>query len=630
MLPGCSLHSFRGCSCAARMASEQPSVENPVSDPQPQPQLEEPQAEMVVPDHKPTMGIEDDPWGLGAQASDGKIKFVVTMKSAAIALVLVVLMLAVYPLLAGGDGGGEGQRPPTTPGTEVDPDLSCQLLPGGGAPPGKWNVEYFSTNHLDIPVVTLCELPNRPEIMNNGATAAVLAFYAAVDTKDLAGIAQATGAQYTASINGCASIGGVQGCSCNPVVSSCSGPDKWVDGQALDARQFAALVGAYPPRAGGTYVRDLTVDAGKDGSFVVLNQYSTGDGRGTAVHTVEGCPSACRVAQSTWINGALDPSDVAGETADATYISHFWEGGVGPAALDGQHDHFALRYSGEFQFDADVYQFWASSDDGSRLYVDDKLVLDRWGACCDIWHADPIALSAGSHSVVLEYSQGGGGAFLELGWQKFLGCPSSSPLLATYYPGDEIDESRQILGGCTSNIRSDWGRFGPVELVADMQLAALDHFSVRWDGSVTFIQDEYYVFSTFADDGSRLSLDGESIIDRWEQCCVAFSSQPIAISGTKHLRYEMHVRILSTSATSLLANYRSLHFQTCLWLTLLPGSRRLVALPTHFCPGQRRAPTTSLGWTARMSKQWRLQAVLTTLKWIEPAIQSTQARLTLS
>lgn len=528
------------------MASEQPSVENPVSEHAThvsQPQAEE---EIVVPEHKATMGIEDDPWGIGAQASEGKLKLVVTMKSAAIALAVVVLVLAIYPLMAGGDGGGQGGGQPAVgpggAGRSADP--SCQLLPGGGAPPGKWNVEYFSTSHLDLPVATLCELPNRPEVMDNGATAAVLAFYAAVDTKNLVGITRATVPQYTASINGCASIGGVHGCSCDPSASDCSGPDKWVNGQALDARQFSALVNAYPPRAGGTYVRDLTVDAGKDGSFVVLNQYSMADGSsGTAVHTVEGCPSACLVAQSSWINGALDPSEVAGETADATYISHFWEGGIGPAALDGQHDHFALRYSGEFQFNEDVYQFWASSDDGSRLYVDDQLVLDRWGACCDIWHADPIALSAGPHSVVMEYSQGGGGAFLELGWQKFLGCPSSSPLLATYYPGDEIDESRKVLGGCTANIRNDWGGFGPVELVVDMQLGALDHFSVRWDGDVTFIQDEHYIFSTFADDGSRLFLDGESIIDRWDQCCVAFSSQPITISSTKRLRYEMHVRL---------------------------------------------------------------------------------------
>jgi hypothetical protein len=51
--------------------------------------------------------------------------------------------------------------------------------------------------------------------------------------------------------------------------------------------------------------------------------------------------------------GSLDPMDVASETSDSKHISHHWGGnGVGgPEALGGQTTHFALRYSGRFQFD---------------------------------------------------------------------------------------------------------------------------------------------------------------------------------------------------------------------------------------------------------------------------------------
>ena len=171
-----------------------------------------------------------------------------------------------------------------------------------------------------------------------------------------------------------------------PILKTCSTvlrEQQWGEGdegEAFDLRTFGALLRANPPRTSNT-VRELTVDAGKDGEYVVLNQYtlaaSDGGGYGTAVHTVTGCPASCLVSASTWMSGSLDPADVAGETAAATMISHFWPGGVGPVALGGQHDNFALRYSGEFVFEADLYQFWASSDDGSRVYVDDNLVLDR-------------------------------------------------------------------------------------------------------------------------------------------------------------------------------------------------------------------------------------------------------------
>ena len=38
----------------------------------------------------------------------------------------------------------------------------------------------------------------------------------------------------------------------------------------------------------------------------------------------------------------------------------------------------------------------------------------------------------------------------------------------------------------------------------DGAMALLDHFSARWEGDVSFMSDDAYIFSTVADDGSRL------------------------------------------------------------------------------------------------------------------------------
>ena len=457
----------------------------------------------------------------GLNIDDGRVTMAMSTKTAAQIVAAIVCLLIVYPLVAGGGGGGDDA---STTGAAAAPAAvtSCSLP----APVGFWNVEYFGSGRFDVATATMCEPPNRPVREDTGGTAAVLALYAAIDTKDVAGMNRATTSGYTATIHGCASIGGTQGCP---------GTDagEWSDGQIFPLPNFIQLINAHPARAGGTYRRELTVDAGVDGSYVVLNQYTMGDGStGTAVHTVTGCPGACKVAASEWLNGALRASDVAGETAASTYISHFWEGSLGPNALGGQHNNFAMRYSGEFAFTEGLWQFWASSDDGSRLYVDGALILDRWGACCDMWHADPMMLTAGNHAVVLEYSQGGGDAFLELGWQVFQGCPDSSPLLAKYYQGDEIGlDASMILGGCTSTIRNDWGKYGPPELSMDGVMAALDHFSARWEGDILFMPDSAYIFSTVADDGSRLYLDERLLIDRWDHCCVSFSSAPIELSA---------------------------------------------------------------------------------------------------
>ena len=280
--------------------------------------------------------------------------------TAAQILAVIVCVLVVFPLITGGGSGDPGPAVAAAAGAAI---TSCSLP----APPGFWNVEYFGSGRFDVATATMCEAPNRPTREDNGATAAVLTLYTAIDTKDVAGIARAATPGYTATIHGCASIGGTQGCP---------GTDagEWSDGQIFTLPSFIQLINAHPARPGGTATRELTVDAGVDGSSVVLNQYTMGDGSsGTAVHTVIGCPSACKVAETEWLNGALRASDVAGETAASTYISHFWEGSVGPIALSGQHSNFAMRYSGEFVFTAGLWQFWASSDDGSRLYVLDAV-----------------------------------------------------------------------------------------------------------------------------------------------------------------------------------------------------------------------------------------------------------------
>lgn len=79
-------------------------------------------------------------------------------------------------------------------------------------------------------------------------------------------------------------------------------------------------------------------------------------------------------------------------------------------------------------------------------------------------------------------------------------------LRADYFPSATL--SGAAIGRVDPAIDFNWGRGGPAGLAAD-------NFSARWTGFVTAPKTEAYRFSTTADDGVRLWVDGKLVIDNW-------------------------------------------------------------------------------------------------------------------
>ena len=80
-----------------------------------------------------------------------------------------------------------------------------------------------------------------------------------------------------------------------------------------------------------------------------------------------------------------------------------------------QPEFFALRYTGYIKVQKDgVYTFYTNSDDGSRLYIADELVVDNDGLHGAQEVQGRIALAAGMHPVKVEYFQRAGGAVLDV------------------------------------------------------------------------------------------------------------------------------------------------------------------------------------------------------------------------
>ncbi len=95
-----------------------------------------------------------------------------------------------------------------------------------------------------------------------------------------------------------------------------------------------------------------------------------------------------------------------------------WGGSPPDEAVGGSN--FSVRWTGEVsaQFN-DTYNFYTITDDGIRVWVDGKLVIDHWAHHGDTEDSGTIDLVAGQfYSIVIEYFQAGGGSIMQLGWES--------------------------------------------------------------------------------------------------------------------------------------------------------------------------------------------------------------------
>lgn len=91
--------------------------------------------------------------------------------------------------------------------------------------------------------------------------------------------------------------------------------------------------------------------------------------------------------------------------------------GSGRPALQVPTDRFSARWTGSFNFVGGNRTFTVTADDGVRLYVDGRLILDKWINQPATTYNQTISLSEGVHTVRLEYFENGGQAVAKLSWR---------------------------------------------------------------------------------------------------------------------------------------------------------------------------------------------------------------------
>lgn len=105
-------------------------------------------------------------------------------------------------------------------------------------------------------------------------------------------------------------------------------------------------------------------------------------------------------------------SDWMAFVRDDNEVNFDW--GYGSPAPNVVPSSYSARWTKDIQFDtAGLYRITVSHDDGVRVWIDNRLMLDRWTTCC-VLDTLEVNFSQGAHNFRVEYNNIGGAGSIEL------------------------------------------------------------------------------------------------------------------------------------------------------------------------------------------------------------------------
>lgn len=228
-----------------------------------------------------------------------------------------------------------------------------------------------------------------------------------------------------------------------------------------------------------------------------------------------------------WVEASPD-SSIASDTFSAR-----WTGTIKP------------KYSGP-------YTFYLNADDGVRLWIDGKLILNRWVDQSGQFQSSTLQLAAGNqYDIQIEYFENLGGASIGLLWESPSQAKEFVPQSQLYPPAevqgaglkgeyyDNMDLTDLKLTRTDANLNFGWGDLSP-----DASIGA-DTFSIRWQGLIRPKSTGTYTFYANSDDGVRLWVNGQLLIDKWIAQASELTSLPINLTAGQN--YELRIEYFENS-----------------------------------------------------------------------------------
>ena len=236
---------------------------------------------------------------------------------------------------------------------------------------------------------------------------------------------------------------------------------------------------------------------------------------GAFVYAVPHGASPVSAATATWtgkyynnttLSGTpvLTRSDGTNTIPSATpTLDFYWEGSPGTGV---NADGWSVRWTRTETYAAATYRFTATTDDGTRIYVDNILVLDAWFNQPPTTYLADYTMTAGTHTLKVEFYDATNAATAQVTVQDAATLPPGWN--AEYFNNQNLTGSPAVTRNDGQDINFDWNVGSPAIGIQS------DHFSARWTRQLSFNEGVYQFFTT-SDDGSRVYIDGQLILNFW-------------------------------------------------------------------------------------------------------------------
>ena len=231
--------------------------------------------------------------------------------------------------------------------------------------------------------------------------------------------------------------------------------------------------------------------------------------------------------------------------------------GNGSPATGIQNDVFKVRWTGKLKpLTDDTYTLYLTASDGVKLWINNNLLIDSWSDKILTTHTATINLQKNTDAdIKLEYYSNTNAASCILQWSAAGICKQNIPASQLFAPSAQCSSdgtginaayftnaqtaaafpSVATIDKIEPTINFDWANGAPAGISNDL-------FKARFTGYIQSLDAGSYTFYATADDGIRLWINNQLVIDKWiDQGATEYTATVSLLACTKYaIRLEFY------------------------------------------------------------------------------------------